>query len=302
MPNPRMFHFKLPPYQGAPLPEPPNSFYPGVQAHWIASTSDRLRRSDGKVRAFVIHATAGGSSSGAMSVMFAHKASWHWLVPDENEPEHGRLVWACAPEKRAAIHVRNDRSHPDVNSGSRFVNYWSLGVEVVNTQQNDQFSEWQIEQTAALVRYAWSRYPEMRDVVSHAKLDPARRSDPGTHFKWDRFQELVLAPVPATRSFFFGAASVAEEPITIIGLRDERIECDPHLSDGVTVVEARPLIEALGFSVVYDEEAPMTMRILAHAPAKRRNGTNGKGVNGTGRARKSKKTGAKKRAPQRAGV
>jgi N-acetylmuramoyl-L-alanine amidase len=29
-------------------------------------------------------------------------------------------------------------------------------------------------------------------VVSHAKLDPGRRSDPGTDFDWTRFKALVL--------------------------------------------------------------------------------------------------------------
>ena len=71
------------------------------------------------------------------------------------------------------------------------------GVEIVNTQSaevSDPYSDWQVEQTAALVRYAWSKYPDLIDVVSHAKLDPARRVDPGSGFPWDRFRELVLAP------------------------------------------------------------------------------------------------------------
>ena len=83
--------------------------------------------------------------------MFAHRASWHWLIPDEDEAEHGGRVWACAPERRAAWHVRNDRSHPEVNNGSRNVNYWSLGVEIVNTQRTAPYSDWLVEQTAALV-------------------------------------------------------------------------------------------------------------------------------------------------------
>jgi hypothetical protein len=41
MGNPKTYHFKLPPYQGPPLPEPPHSWYPGVQARHAASTSDR---------------------------------------------------------------------------------------------------------------------------------------------------------------------------------------------------------------------------------------------------------------------
>lgn len=197
MADPVTYHFKLPTYQGPQLPEPTNSWYPNIQAHHGATTSDRTNHSDGIVRAFVIHATAGASSSGAMSVMFDYDASWHWLIPDENEPEHGVKVWACAPEKRAAWHVRNSRSHPDVNNGHRHVNYWSLGVEIVNTQSDtvaDPYSDWQVQQTAALVRYAWSKYPHLVDVVSHAKLDPSRRVDPGTRFPWDRLRELVLNP------------------------------------------------------------------------------------------------------------
>lgn len=196
MGDPVTYHFKLPPFQGVALPEPTNSWYPGIQAIHNSVSSDRLNHSDGKVRAFVIHATAGASSSGAMSVMFDFDASWHWLIPDENEPEHGQKIWACAPEKRAAWHVRNGVSRPDVNNGNKHTNYWSLGVEIVNTQNlqaPDPYSDWQVEQTAALVRYAWSKYPDLVDVVSHAKLDPTRRVDPGKGFPWDRFRELVLA-------------------------------------------------------------------------------------------------------------
>jgi len=96
--------------------------------------------------------------------------------------------------------VRNSRFHADVNNGRKYVNYWSLGVEIVNTQDpgvTDPYSDWQVKQAAELVRYAWSKYPDLVDVVSHAKLDPERRVDPGARFPWDRFRELVLAPVPA---------------------------------------------------------------------------------------------------------
>jgi N-acetylmuramoyl-L-alanine amidase len=272
MGDPRTYHFKLPgPFPGPELPEPPNARFPGVLAHMSRATADRTLRSDGKIRAFVIHATAGASSSGAMSVMFAHRASWHWLVPDENEAEHGRHVWSCANESRAAFHVRPERSHPDVNGGSRNVNFWSLGVEVVNTQirATDPFSDWQIEQTAALVRYAWSKNPELRDVVSHAKLDPSRRNDPGDHFNWERFKQLVLAPPPPTDAPLDAtdAIRMAEEPIRILSPRDEVIECNARLIEGVTMVEARPLIEALGFGVSLEEA--MTLRINVGGSAKK---------------------------------
>jgi N-acetyl-anhydromuramyl-L-alanine amidase AmpD len=248
MSDPHTYHFKLPQYQGARLPEPPHAWYPASQEHHPFCTSLRTLRSDGRIRAFVIHATAGPTSPGAMSVMFEHRASWHWLVPSEAEAGHGRHVWACAPEKRAAWHVRNSRSHQDVNNGSRNVNYWSLGVEIVNTQVNDPFSDWQVEQTAALVRYAWSKYPDLVDVVSHAKLDPSRRTDPGVEFPWNRFRELVLT----TQESIAVPPSARSAPIQILGLDDQAIDCDVRWVDGVLMADVNELANALGFQTEYD--------------------------------------------------
>ncbi|MDQ3021344.1 MAG: N-acetylmuramoyl-L-alanine amidase [Bacteroidota bacterium] len=104
-------------------------------------------------------------------------------------------IWACIPESRAAFHVRPQVSNPSINGGKTRVNHWSLGIEIVNrqTQDNlDHFSEWQVEVTSQIVRYCWAKYPNLTDVVSHAKLDPARRSDPGSNFPWDVFKDLVL--------------------------------------------------------------------------------------------------------------
>lgn len=195
MTDPKTYHFTLPKSKRPTeivLDEP---WYPGVQAYWPNCTTKRSGDPIMDVVAVVVHATAGYSSSDAISVMKkkTDAASFHWLVPDEDEPQHGNLVWACVPEALAAWHVRNDKSHEDVNQGKNRVNHWSLGIEVVNTQKNDPFSEWQIEATARIVRYCWAKYPNMAHVVSHAKLDPKRRSDPGVQFDWARFKSLVLS-------------------------------------------------------------------------------------------------------------
>lgn len=175
-------------------------WYPRVQDFWGLTTHTRPNGPIDSVRAVVIHATAGTTSDGAVSVIRAGKASFHWLVPDEDESQHGRFVWACAPESLAAAHVRNSKHHPAVNNNAQRVNDWSLGIEIVNRANGgDSFSDWQVEVTARIVRYCWAKYPNLKHVVSHARLDPLRRTDPGANFPWDRFRELVLVgpPVPA---------------------------------------------------------------------------------------------------------
>ncbi|MGA7613586.1 MAG: N-acetylmuramoyl-L-alanine amidase [Thermoanaerobaculia bacterium] len=194
MQDPRDYHFALPPWYGPAPDEPPAEPYPGVDAVLPYCTSSRDEHYDGIIRAIVIHATAEPNSEISMGAMFSHRASFHWLVPGPREAEHGRFSWRCVPENLAAWHVRNSRSHPELWNGHRFVNSWSIGIEVVNIQDGvEPFTEWQVEQTAALVRSAWSRHPQIHDVISHARLDPERRTDPGPQFPWDRFRDLVLA-------------------------------------------------------------------------------------------------------------
>src|SRR5574341_2623697 len=95
MADPRNYQFDLPANSrpsDVSLNEP---WYPGIQAFWDRCTSSRIFDAILGIKAVVIHATAGSSSAGAVSVMRDGKASFHWLVPDENEAQHGVLVWAC---------------------------------------------------------------------------------------------------------------------------------------------------------------------------------------------------------------
>jgi N-acetylmuramoyl-L-alanine amidase len=194
--DPKTFHFDLPTGGKPQNVWIPEQWYPGIKPYWPKCTSSRIYHPIEGVRAVVIHATAGQSSEGAISVMTrsANRSSFHWLIPDEDEAQHGQLIWACAPEMLAAWHVRNDVSHGHVNGGAKKTNHWSLGIEIVNRQVgSDAFSSWQVEMAAKIVRYAWEKYPNLRHVVSHAMLDPARRTDPGALFPWDQFRTHVLS-------------------------------------------------------------------------------------------------------------
>ena len=147
------------------------------------------------IEGMVIHATAGGNTSGAIGHWETPgiQASAHWIVPDEDEPEHGRSALAVVYESRAAWHVNNAATSPKVGNKLR-INHWTLGVEVVNRQDGvDAFSDWQVDFTALMVRYAWAKYPNFRYVFSHAMVDPGRRSDPGKMFDWARFTDKVLS-------------------------------------------------------------------------------------------------------------
>jgi len=212
MAEPRDLQFDLPSAGrpiGATISE---EFYPGIQNFWAISTRTRNVDPINGIRAVVIHGTAGTTSDGAVSVIRAGAASFHWLVPDEDEPQHGRFVWACAPERRAAMHVIGSAHHPAVNNDARRPNHWSLGIEIVNRSNGgDSYSDWQIEATARIVRYCWGKYPNLRHVVSHARLDPDRRTDPGRNFPWERFRDLVLNAPPLPGPEFVDVAAPSTE-------------------------------------------------------------------------------------------
>lgn len=190
--DPKNYHFTLPQSHTPSNVSIPEVWYPGIKEHWAKCTSKRIYNPIFGVKAVVIHATAGHASAHVIPNMKNGVSSWHWLVPDEDEDEHGKIIWACAPETLAAWHVLNSVSHPEVNGGQNKVNHWSLGIEIVNSQINDPFSDWQVKVTADIVKYCWAKYPNLEHIVSHAKLDPARRTDPGVQFPWDTFKEMVL--------------------------------------------------------------------------------------------------------------
>ncbi len=145
------------------------------------------------VRVIVIHATAGATTDGAVSVMEEGRASFHWVVPGKDEKARGGHVWVTCPERLAAWHVRKSCSHPHICNGANNLNRASLGVEIVNRQNGkDVFSFAQIEAAAQIVRYAWAKYPKLTHVVSHARLDPLRRTDPGKLFPWELFVSQIL--------------------------------------------------------------------------------------------------------------
>jgi N-acetyl-anhydromuramyl-L-alanine amidase AmpD len=196
MANPKGYFFKLP--EGT-RPAPfrlTEERIPDFEWYNQHRATTRIYHPINGIEAVVIHATAGYATQHALDAWRSRDASAHWIVPDEDEPQHGQFVWSVVSESLAAHHVRNSVSNPDLRNRKK-INHWSLGVEIVNTQEvqhyADLFSEWQVKATALIVRYCWTKYPNLRYIVSHAKLDPSRRGDPGKNFPWTDFRGLVLS-------------------------------------------------------------------------------------------------------------
>jgi len=223
MPDPKKYFLKLP-NSGKPSPFAlPEKIYSDIAWYNKHRASNRLFHAVNGIEGIAIHATAGGSTSGALSWWKnpnGGKASAHWIIPDEDEFGHGKHVLAVVYESLAAWHVRNSVSHPSMGNRKK-INHWTLGVEIVNRQvPSDQFSDWQIEMTALLVRYCWAKYPNFKYVFSHALVDPTRRSDPGKNFDWDRFSDLIKSDAndPAMEGFMTKLSSEVQSIKVIPGL------------------------------------------------------------------------------------
>jgi N-acetyl-anhydromuramyl-L-alanine amidase AmpD len=197
MPNAENYYFSLSPAQRPASPIALNEHrVPDYQ--WYDDNRSRSRGANpvSAVTTIVIHATAGYATRHALDNWRVRAASAHWIVPDEDEPQHGQFAWAVVSESLGAFHVKPSMTHADIG-GALNVNKYSLGIEIVNSQDvdnyTDSFSDWQVEQTARIVRYAWAKYPNLQHVISHARLDPANRGDPGPLFPWTTFRNLVFS-------------------------------------------------------------------------------------------------------------
>jgi N-acetyl-anhydromuramyl-L-alanine amidase AmpD len=197
MPHAEDYYFSLPPGQRPASPIALNE-QRVPDHHWYDDNRSRGRGPHpvSAVTTVVIHATTGYATQHALDNWRVRAASAHWIVPNEDEPQHGQFAWAVVSETLGAFHVKPDATHADIG-GEFDVNRYSLAVEIVNSQDADKytdpFSHWQVEQTAKIVRYAWAKYPNLQHVISHARLDPANRGDPGPLFPWQAFKALVLS-------------------------------------------------------------------------------------------------------------
>ena len=81
--------------------------------------------------------------------------------------------------------------HAGVSSwrGRAHCNDFSIGVELEGTDEVP-YEALQYETLARLTRALTARYP-ITEIVGHSDVAPGRKTDPGPHFDWPRYRELL---------------------------------------------------------------------------------------------------------------
>lgn len=197
------------------------------------------KREYSPVDTIVIHCTAGSSTEGAYTTMLKREVSSHIIIPDYDRAGEPNRVIRLVPDDKKSYHVLRSIKF----QGKTDINSRSLGIEIVNTgQEGDPYSLKQVADTAAWTRYWIGKFP-IKYLVTHAYLDPTRRSDPCVTFPWDNYIAEVLRGV---------TQPVDEGHLKFLVLGKE-IDMDGEIQDGTTWAEIRPLVEALGFKIAYDK-------------------------------------------------
>lgn len=216
---------------------------------WVRSPNQG-KRSASKIDTIVLHCTAGGNTAGALSRLLdsSAKASSHIVIPEKGKKGEPDKTQRLVADENAAWHCRAVPFQ-----GVTGVNGRSLGIEIVNTAMaDDPYTDWQVEECARWCRYWCSKHP-IQYIVTHGYLDPSRRSDPCVTFPWEKFLGLVESGAvhPPAR----------EQPIRIV-FNGKPVDADATRQEDSVWCEIRPLVEALGFKIAWDE-ATQTVTLVS---------------------------------------
>ncbi len=123
------------------------------------------------------------------------KVSSHYLVF-----ENGDIV-RMVPESLRAWHAGAGSWQGDDDLNSR-----SVGIEIVNGGHDfladdgalPAYPEAQVQAVLALCKFILKRHNiPMSRIVGHSDIAPARKTDPGEHFPWERFAKAGVGVWPA---------------------------------------------------------------------------------------------------------
>lgn len=157
--------------------------------YYLASGGKRRKPDD--IKMIVVHATAGGSFSGAWATLKERKLGYHAILPAEKESNHGNII-KCVPDTIICGHAGNSYGPIEASKGisrkqdksSNFiaktsVNKYTLGISFVNL--NDGKDPYSREQTQACIDrcVSWAlAYPTIEWITTHYFVAPRRKTDP----------------------------------------------------------------------------------------------------------------------------
>ncbi len=131
-------------------------------AQWLAS-----RPRTKPCTTIVLHATAGGSLSGALSTLRIKGLSYHYII------EKDGTITKCCPSNRVAFHAGKSEGPQGDN-----VNGYSIGISFVNRNDGtDMIPEAQEKAAQELVTELRESFP-LHWVTTHWAISPGRKTDP----------------------------------------------------------------------------------------------------------------------------
>ena len=148
-----------------------------------------------RIKVLVIHYTADDFDS-SLATLTDKNVSSHYLIPAVPPLYHGKpRIWQLVPEKDLAWHAGISFWR-----GATRINDTSIGIELENrgwqksagVKSFTPFSPAQINALIPLAKDIIARYHiAPQNVVAHADIAPQRKTDPGMHFHWADFRELL---------------------------------------------------------------------------------------------------------------
>lgn len=177
------FHWKAPPaaYQTALLTDPTvSSNLDSPVADTYTQSTHYSSRNGTTIKRIVLH-TCEGSGSGCVNhlVKNEYSASAHYVVLESGS------ITQLVKEKDKAHHVKCCNSD-------------SIGIEHAGFAHTNTWTAAQLQASYDLICDIAKRHKitvNETSVISHAKLDPSRRTDPGPYYPWDTMFSKVKACV-----------------------------------------------------------------------------------------------------------
>ncbi len=149
--------------------------------------SHRVRPATTPVTTVVLHATAGGSLSGAIETLRGNGFSYHYIIDTSG------VIHKCVPLSGIAFHAGSSYgpreearnvSRRQLVPSMRFeqavsVNPYSFGISFVNRNNaTDPYEAPQLVACKELLESLCESFPSLRFLTTHAWVSPRRKSDP----------------------------------------------------------------------------------------------------------------------------